>query len=188
MILSTLQAAYRRIYDRGLHQMGQAYWGMILAHLGVATTVIGIAVSTAYGVQDDVQMEPGEKVALLDYSVEFMSQEPLSGPNYKGTKAQFKISYKGKSKLIYPEKRLYTIGQMAMTESAIDVTPFRDIYIALGELLSTNSWSVRLYYKPLIRWIWSGGFMILAGGFFALTDRRYYQKRYSAVRTQELEA
>ncbi|MCW8386027.1 heme lyase CcmF/NrfE family subunit [Fluoribacter dumoffii] len=188
VILSTLQAAYRRIYDRGLHQMGQAYWGMILAHLGVATTVIGIAVSTAYGVQDDVQMEPGEKVALLDYSVEFMSQEPLSGPNYKGTKAQFKISYKGKSKLIYPEKRLYTIGQMAMTESAIDVTPFRDIYIALGELLSTNSWSVRLYYKPLIRWIWSGGFMILAGGFFALTDRRYYQKRYSAVRTQELEA
>lgn len=116
-----------------------------------------------------------------------MQQEPLSGPNYKGTKAQFKINYQGKTKMIYPEKRLYTIGQMPMTESAIDVTPFRDIYIALGEPLTNDSWSVRLYYKPLIRWIWAGGFMILAGGFFALTDRRYYRKRQSvAVGVQEL--
>lgn len=189
VILSTLHAAYRRIYDRGLYQVGQAFWGMILAHLGVATTVIGIAVSTAYGVQDDVQMEPGKKVMILGYSIEFMHQEPLIGPNYKGTKAQFKISYHGKTKLIYPEKRLYTVGQMAMTESAIDVTPFRDIYVALGEPLTNSSWSVRLYYKPLIRWIWAGGFMILAGGFFALTDRRYYQKRRSAVMSaQELKA
>ncbi|MCW8407923.1 heme lyase CcmF/NrfE family subunit [Legionella sp. PATHC035] len=188
VIMSTVKAAYRRIFDRGLTQVGQAYWGMILAHLGVATTVIGIAVSTAYGVQDDVQMEPGKKVALLDYSIAFMSQEPLSGPNYKGTRAQFEISYKGKTKLIYPEKRLYNIGQMAMTESAIDVTPFRDIYVALGEPLTNDSWSVRLYYKPLIRWIWAGGFMILAGGFFALTDRRYYQKKAIVVRAQELKA
>ncbi|KTD40711.1 heme lyase CcmF/NrfE family subunit [Legionella parisiensis] len=189
VILSTLQAAYRRIFDRGLYKVGQAFWGMILAHLGVATTVIGIAVSTAYGVQDDVQMEAGKKVFLLGYSIEFMHQEPLIGPNYKGTKAQFKINYQGKSKLIYPEKRLYTVGQMAMTESAIDVTPFRDIYVALGEPLTDNSWSVRLYYKPLIRWIWGGGFMILAGGFFALTDRRYYQKRQQAlIAARELKA
>lgn len=189
VILSTFQAAYRRIFDRGLYQVGQAFWGMILAHLGVATTVIGIAVSTAYGVQDDVPMELGKKVSLLGYSIEFIHQEPLIGPNYKGTKAQFKINYQGKSKLIYPEKRLYTVGQMAMTESAIDVTPFRDIYVALGEPLADNSWSVRLYYKPLIRWIWAGGFMILAGGFFALTDRRYYQKRQQAIiGTQELKA
>ncbi|WP_454784081.1 heme lyase CcmF/NrfE family subunit [Legionella sp. WA2024007413] len=189
VILSTIQAAYKRIYERGLFQVGQAYWGMILAHLGVATTVIGIAVSTAYGVQDDVQMEPGKKVSLQGYSIEFVQQESLSGPNYKGTKAQFKINYQGRTKMIYPEKRLYTIGQMPMTESAIDVTPFRDIYIALGEPLTSDSWSVRLYYKPLIRWIWAGGFMILAGGFFALTDRRYYQKRQSIVgAVQELKA
>ncbi|MBI2785132.1 MAG: heme lyase CcmF/NrfE family subunit [Legionella longbeachae] len=177
VILSTVQATFKRIYDRGLYHVGQAYWGMIIAHLGVAATVIGIAVSTAYGVQDDVQMEVGKKVALLGYSIEFVHQEPLSGPNYKGTKAEFKIDYRDKSKLIYPEKRIYTIGQMPMTESAIDVTPFRDIYVALGEPLRANSWSVRIYYKPLIRWIWAGGFMILLGGFLALTDRRYYKKK-----------
>ncbi|MGL5743209.1 MAG: heme lyase CcmF/NrfE family subunit [Legionella sp.] len=189
VILSTLQAIYKRIFDRGLFKVGQAYWGMVIAHLGVAATVIGIAVSTTYGVQDDVQMEPGSKVNLLNYSIEFVQQEPLSGPNYKGTKAQFKINYQGKTKLIYPEKRLYTVGQMAMTESAIDVTPFRDIYIALGEPLSKDSWSVRLYYKPLILWIWTGGFMILAGGLLALTDRRYYQKKQKEViGVQELNA
>lgn len=136
-----------------------------------------------------MDLRPGKKVTLLDYSIEFVSQEPLFGPNYKGTRAEFKIGYRDQSKLINPEKRLYNIGQMAMTESAIDVTPFRDIYVALGEPLTDNSWSVRLYYKPLIRWIWAGGFMILAGGFFALTDRRYYKKRQSsALGVAELKA
>jgi len=187
--LSTLAAVSKRISERGIAQVGQAYWGMVLAHCGVAATVIGIAVSTAYGVQDDVEMAPGKKLDLVGYNIEFISQSPLNGPNYKGTKAQFKISYKDKSRLIYPEKRIYTVGQMAMTESAIDVTPFRDIYVALGEPLNENSWSVRVYYKPFVRWIWSGGFMILAGGFFALTDRRYYQKKQAVgVSAKELTA
>jgi len=189
VILSTVQAVSKRIKDRGLAQVGQAYWGMVLAHCGVAATVIGIAVSTAYGVQDDVRLAVGKKVDLVGYTIEFLSQNALVGPNYSGTRAQFKISHQGNSRLIYPEKRLYTIGQMAMTESAIDVTAFRDIYVALGEHLTDDTWSVRLYYKPFVRWIWGGGFMILAGGFFALTDRRYYQKRRSVVlSSRELKA
>jgi cytochrome c-type biogenesis protein CcmF len=181
VILSTAQAVYRRINDRGLARVGQAYWGMVLAHCGVAATVIGIAVSTSYGLQKDVLMTPGKKIDLVGYQIEFVNQTPLDGPNYKGTQAQFKISYHGQETLIYPEKRLYTIGQMAMTESAIDVTPFRDIYVALGEALTNDSWSVRLYYKPFVRWIWGGGFLILAGGFLALADRRYYQRRVVAA-------
>jgi cytochrome c-type biogenesis protein CcmF len=181
IVLSTTKAVIKRINERGgFTGVGQAYWGMVLAHFGVAASVIGIAVSTAYGVQDDVQMQPGKKIDLVGYSIEFVNQKPLDGPNYKGTQAQFSITHHNKTKLIYPEKRLYTIGQMAMTESAIDVTPFRDIYVALGEPLNGDSWSVRLYYKPFVRWIWAGGFMILAGGFLALTDRRYYQKRQTA--------
>lgn len=177
VLLNTLYAAYKKIKDRGVAGVGQAYWGMVLAHCGVASTVIGIAVSTAYGVQDDVRMSPGKQINLVGYNIEFIRQTPLNGPNYKGTRAEFSIKYQGKTKSIFPEKRLYTIGQMPMTESAIDVTPFRDIYIALGEPLSDDAWSVRIYYKPLVRWIWAGGFMILAGGVLALTDRRYYQRR-----------
>ncbi|KTD62785.1 heme lyase CcmF/NrfE family subunit [Legionella shakespearei] len=189
VILSTLSAVFKRISERGLMGVGQTYWGMVIAHCGVAASVIGIAVSTAYGIQDDVQMFPGKKVDLAGYQIEFISQSALKGPNYKGTRTRFEISHDGKSKVIYPEKRVYNIGQMAMTESAIDVTPFRDIYVALGEPLSTDSWSVRVYFKPFVRWIWAGGFMILAGGFLALTDRRYYQKRrVVAVQAKELTA
>ncbi|HAT1820542.1 TPA: heme lyase CcmF/NrfE family subunit [Legionella pneumophila] len=181
VLLSTANAAYHKIRDRGVAGVGQAYWGMVLAHCGVAATVIGIAVSTAYGVQDDVRMSPGKQVNLLDYHIGFINQTPLNGPNYKGTRAEFSIQYRNKTRQIFPEKRVYTIGQMPMTESAIDVTPFRDIYIALGEPLSEDAWSVRIYYKPLVRWIWAGGFMILAGGVLALTDRRYYKKRQAPV-------
>jgi cytochrome c-type biogenesis protein CcmF len=177
VILSTLSSLLKRATDRGIAGIGQAYGGMVLAHCGVAITVIGIAVSTAYGVQDDVSMAPGKLIKLQDYSIKFVNQKSINGPNYKGTQAKFEISYRNKVKFIYPEKRVYTVGQMAMTESAIDVTPFRDIYIALGEPLNDGAWSVRVYFKPFIRWIWGGGFMILAGGVFALTDRRYFQRR-----------
>lgn len=177
VLLSTSFSVHKRISERGVFRVGQAYWGMVLAHFGVAVTVIGIAVSANYGIQDDVQMAPGNSVDLAGYQIAFIAQTTLDGPNYKGTQAEFNIKHHERSHLIYPEKRIYTIGQMAMTESAIDVSAFRDIYVALGEPLSDNSWSVRLYYKPFIRWIWAGGFMILVGGFLALTDRRYYQKR-----------
>ncbi len=186
VILSTLSSCIKRISERGFSHLGRAYWGMVLAHCGVAITVIGIAVSTNYGVQDDVRLAPGNKINLVGYQIEFINQIALRGPNYSGTQAEFKITYHNTSHFIYPEKRIYTIGQMAMTESAIDVTPFRDIYVALGEPLDEQAWSVRLYYKPLVRWIWGGGFMILAGGFAALSDRRYYRKpRASIVRMQE---
>lgn len=185
---STLYAAYNKIKERGFLNVGQAYWGMILAHCGVAVSVIGIAISTAYGVQDDVQLAPGKSIDLVGYTIDFIKQSALNGPNYTGTTTEFKISHAGRSKIIYPEKRLYTIGQMPMTESAIDVTPFRDIYVALGEPLNDKAWSVRVYYKPLVRWIWAGGFIILAGGFLALTDRRYYQRKQRAAAARELPA
>ena len=106
-----------------------------------------------------------------------MNQSALKGPNYEGTRAEFSIQHNNQVRTIYPEKRIYNVGQMALSDSAIDVTPFRDIYIALGEPLPSEAWSVRLYYKPFVRWIWAGGFVMLLGGFLALSDRRYYKKR-----------
>lgn len=177
VILSTVKLIHIRSKQRGLRNLGQAFWGMVLAHCGVAATVIGIAVSNSYGIQDDVKMAPGESVSLAGYTIKFLREIPLEGANYHGTQAHFAIRHKDKGTVIYPEKRIYNVGQMAMTEAAIDVNPFRDIYVALGEPLDDKAWSVRLYYKPFVRWIWGGGFMILAGGLLALADRRYYQKR-----------
>ncbi len=177
VILSTLIFLRVKIKQRGIKGLSSAMWGMALAHCGVAATVLGITISSNYGIQDDVKMAPGETVTLAGYRIQFMQEQPLQGPNYHGTRAEFKIATSSNEKLIFPEKRIYNVGKMPMTDAAIDVTPFRDVYVALGEPLDDVSWSVRLYYKPFIRWIWGGGFMILAGGLLALMDRRYYQSR-----------
>lgn len=175
VIFSTLTLLYIRYRKRTLLSASQSFWGMILAHCGLAVTVIGVAVSSGYGIQDDVKMALGEHVTLSGYTIYFQSQEALKGPNYTGTRARFQIQNHHKAAVIFPEKRVYNVGQMALTDSAIDVTPFRDIYIALGEPLGDSSWAVRLYFKPFIRWIWGGGFLILVGGLLALADRRYYR-------------
>ena len=177
VVFSTGKAVLVRIKQRGIWALGQAYWGMVVAHCGVAVTVIGIAVSSGYGIQDDVKMAPGDSTTLAGYQVSFVSESALQGANYHGSRVRFLLTGKHRSVDIYPEKRIYNVGKMAMTDSAIDITLFRDIYIALGEPLDDDAWSVRLYYKPFVRWIWGGGFMILAGGLLALSDRRYYLKR-----------
>ena len=177
VLLSTFKALYLRVKQQGLGTIGRSFSGMVVAHCGVAVTVIGITVSSGYGIQDDVKMSPGDQVTLAGYQITYVNEAPLHGANYHGTRARFSISSFGRSIDIYPEKRLYQVGGMAMTDSAIDVNLFRDIYIALGEPIGRDAWSVRLYYKPFIRWIWGGGFLILLGGLLALSDRRYYKVR-----------
>lgn len=174
VILSTLKALVARIQKQGFFSVRLAYWGMVVAHCGVAITAIGIAFSTGYGMQKDVKMAPGDTTQFAEYEIGFMHESENIGPNYHGMRADFQIKHGNSVKTIYPEKRIYDVGKMPMTESAIDVTPFRDVYIALGEPLDDNAWSVRMYYKPLVRWIWAGGFLILFGGVLALADSRYY--------------
>ncbi|KTD25474.1 cytochrome C-type biogenesis protein CcmF [Legionella lansingensis] len=186
VIASTCKFVVARCKQRGILNLGQAFWGMVLAHCGVAITVIGISLSTNYGIQDDVRMAPGDRANLAGYTIQFINESSLKGANYHGARARFAVTHDHKTNMIYPEKRIYNVGQMAMTESAIDVSPFRDIYVALGEPLDDKAWSVRLYYKPFVRWIWGGGFMILVGGLFALADRRYYRRRQKTVEAQEV--
>ena len=178
ILLSSGQALVKRLKSQNNSTFSQAFLGMLVAHCGVAVTIIGIVVSSGYGLSDDMRMQPGDTVSFAGYSIAFMKETELVGPNYHGTQAHVTVANKkGTYTTIYPEKRIYNVGKMAMTDSAIDVTPFRDIYVALGEPLENNAWSVRLYYKPFVRWIWAGGFFILAGGVLAMSDRRYYKKK-----------
>ncbi len=186
VFLSTAKLLYIRSQQRGFFNLSQGFWGMLIAHCGVAFVVIGISLSSNYGLQDDLRISPGERINFAGFALEFIKESPLTGPNYQGTKAEFAITNGSRKKIIYPEKRIYKIGQMAMTEAAIDVTPFRDIYLALGEPLAGGAWSIRLYYKPFIRWIWGGGLTILIGGLVALSDRRYYQKKATLLNGSEL--
>lgn len=176
IILSTFKFIAIKIKKQGIWQISRSAWGMVLAHVGIAVTAIGITVSSGYGVQKDLKMTPGEQEMLAGYVISFDRFKSLTGANYHGIRTSFTIHRGEHVKTIYPEKRIYDVGRMAMTESAIDVNPFRDLYIALGEPLGDKAWSVRIYYKPFIRWIWGGGFFMLVGGLLAMSDRRYFKR------------
>lgn len=172
IITSTLTSLFLRIKQK--KAIVQSYIGMLLAHLGVAVSVIGVTMSSGYGQHDDIKLSAGVRTTLAGYSIQLVNEVGLKGVNYHGSRVCFHVTSAQHTQTICPEKRIYDVTGMPMTESAIDVTPFRDIYIALGDPLDNNAWTVRLYYKPFVRWIWSGGFLMMLGGFVALTDRRYY--------------
>ncbi|OGV31634.1 MAG: c-type cytochrome biogenesis protein CcmF [Legionellales bacterium RIFCSPHIGHO2_12_FULL_35_11] len=164
IILSTIKLIAQRYRKINI-------WAMSIAHIGVALIIIGISVSNGYGVQKDVKLAPNQHEHLLDYVIKFISTTTIQGPNYHGIRAHFIVHTGDKQRHIYPEKRIYNTSQTAMTEAAIDVNPFRDLYIALGEPLGSDSWSVRIYFKPLVRFIWGGGLLILIGGLISLFNK-----------------
>ena len=173
------RATYRDTFWRGITKLSRSHWGMILAHLGVAMTVWGIAFSQNYSIERDVRMNVGDTVQIAGYDFTFKGISDANGPNYVGGKAQIDISRDGKHETtLYAEKRLYTVSKMPMTEAAIDWGFSRDLYAALGEKLDNNAWALRLYYKPLIRWIWLGGLFMALGGVLCMFDRRY---RFSQI-------
>lgn len=168
------RATHRESFFKGITKLSRSHWGMILAHLGVAMTVWGIAFSQNFSIERDVRMAVGDTVQIADYDFKFTGVSDANGPNYMGGKAQIDISKDGKPEAtLFAEKRFYTVSKMPMTEAAIDWGFTRDLYVALGEKIEDNSWALRLYYKPFIRWIWIGGLFMALGGLLCMFDRRY---------------
>ena len=168
------RATYREGFFKGITKLSRSHWGMILAHLGIAMTVWGIAFSQNYSVERDVRMKVGDSVEIADYTFTFSGVHDVNGPNYLGGLAQIDVTHDGQPEAtLKAEKRFYTVSKMSMTEAAIDWGLTRDLYVALGEKLDDNSWALRLYYKPFIRWIWLGGLFMALGGLLCMFDRRY---------------
>ena len=139
------RATYRDTFWRGITKLSRSHWGMILAHLGVAMTVWGIAFSQNYSIERDVRMNVGDTVQIAGYDFTFKGISDANGPNYVGGKAQIDISRDGKHETtLYAEKRLYTVSKMPMTEAAIDWGFSRDLYAAIGEKLDNNARALRL--------------------------------------------
>ncbi|EDK14569.1 cytochrome c-type biogenesis protein CcmF [Haemophilus influenzae 22.4-21] len=176
LVLYELQqrATHRESFFVGVRKLSRSHWGMMLAHLGVAMTVWGIAFSQNFSVERDVRMKVGENAQIGRYDFKFAGVTDENGPNYIGGKAQIDISKDGQPEAsLLAEKRFYTVSRMSMTEAAIAGGLTRDLYVALGEKLEDNSWALRLYYKPFIRWIWIGGLFMALGGLLCMFDRRY---------------
>lgn len=147
--------------------------GMSVAHTGFAILVIGIMLSSLLNQERNVRVKEGDEVSIGPYQFYFQNTKGVEGPNYRGIQANFSVSkHKRHITNLYPEKRIYLVRDMVMTKVDIHPGIFRDLYIALGEPLNDKAWSVRMYYKPFIRWIWFGGILMIIGGILAMRKRR----------------
>ena len=161
-----------------------SYYGMLIAHLGVAVFIIGVTFVTQFDVEQDIRMSPGQTVELAGHTFRFDGAKAIRGPNYHADQGTIRVfNNEGQEvAVLSPEKRTYLVQTKPMTEAGIDAGFMRDIYVSLGETLGNGDWSLRLYYKPVVRWIWLGGLMIAIGGLLAASDRRY---RIATVRSAQ---
>ena len=157
-----------------MRQQPRSYWGMVLAHLGVGVFIIGVTSVKGYEVERDVRMDVGDTIVVGGYTFKFLGTREVTGPNYRASRGAVEVSRDGRAiETLYPEKRTYDAQGMPMTEAAIHNGPFRDLYVSLGEPVANGAWSVRVYYKPFVIWIWGGCVLMALGGLLAILDRRY---------------
>jgi cytochrome c-type biogenesis protein CcmF len=157
-----------------LAALPRAYWGMVIAHCGIAVFIVGVTMVKGFEVEQDLRMNVGETATIGGYTFRFDGAKNVKGPNYLAARGSFYVTRDGRDVTeMYPEKRFYPVQKQTMTEAAIDTGLLRDLYVSLGEPLENGAWSVRLYHKPFIDWIWGGCLIMALGGVLAMSDRRY---------------
>ncbi|MDF3936773.1 heme lyase CcmF/NrfE family subunit [Pseudomonas citronellolis] len=163
--------------------LNRSYWGMQVAHLGIAVCAIGVVLTSQFSAQRDLRMAPGETVELAGYQFAFEGTKHFEGPNFTSDKGTIRVTRDGNEvAVLHPEKRLYSVQRSMMTEAGIHGSLTRDLYVALGEPLDNGAWAVRLHIKPFVRFIWLGGLLTALGGVLAALDRRYRLKVKTRVR------
>jgi cytochrome c-type biogenesis protein CcmF len=158
-----------------LARQSRSFWGMVVAHLGVGVFIVGVTMVRGYETERDVKMAVGDSVVVGGHRFTFKGVDEVQGPNYVAARGRVEVQREGggSTRTMHPEKRVYKVQGMPMTEAAIDTGLFRDLYVSLGEMLDDKSWTVRVYHKPFVDWIWGGAFIMGLGGLLAVADRRY---------------
>ena len=179
IVLGNLWQVWERIRHSdnrwaGLARQAPAFYGMMLAHTGFALSIVGIAISSHFSTEIHQRMGPGDSAAFAGYRFTMEELRVVPGPNYTATEARVSVAKNGRYVTeLRSQKRLYTVREMPMTEAGIDAGLLRDLYISLGEPLDAGDWSIRLYHKPFVRWIWLGAILMALGGLLSACDRRY---------------
>ncbi len=173
-----LRIAPQRTLGGKLGANPAAWYGMLLAHLGVAVFIIGVTMVNGYEVEQNVPLDVGQGITVRGEEYIFRGVSPVTGPNYRGVAGTIEVRRGGELvKTLRPEKRVYNASGQTMTEAAINTGFLGDRYVSLGEPVSdkgdAGAWGVRVYAKPFVDWIWGGAFLMALGGFIAMSDRRY---------------
>ena len=181
--------AVTRWVDRLRAQTG-SWYGMLLAHLGVAVFAVGVTLVSHLGTEQELRMDVGSTAQVGRHAFRLDRVDNVGGPNYAALRARFEVRDAGGQPVeIIAEKRLYRASQTSMTEVGLRRGFLQDLYISLGEPLDDGrAWSVRIYVKPFVNWIWLGCVLMALGGLTAVGDRRYrlrVRRREASVRAGE---
>jgi len=175
IVLSSLIEPVQRL--RKGHSLSAGVLGMSVAHLGLALFIIGATVVESYKQETDLSLRPGQSIEHAGFVFTMNSLREVAGPNYRAMESEVVVTHEGKQvAVLHPQKRVYRVQQNPMTEAGIDGAWNRDLFVAMGEELGDGAWSVRLQYKPMVRFIWLGAFVAALGGLIATFDRRYRQR------------
>ena len=164
-------------YAYGLYQSQKkimlTHWAMIISHMGIAVLALGIVMNKSYSEERQVKMRPGDSVLLAGYEFQFKNTYKINQDNYTSIVADFSVLQKNhRIETLSAEQRIFSSHEQTMSKPGVLYNSTRDLYLALGAPLQDGNWSVRIYYKPCVRWIWFGGFMLLIGGLLSLLAYR----------------
>jgi cytochrome c-type biogenesis protein CcmF len=157
---------------RAIHLPRSAY-GMTFAHLGLAVSVAGFAAS-AFDKEAIEILKPGGSIDIAGYHLTLESVNQLPGPNYTADDATIRVTRDGQLvKMMHPERRFFPLQKQTTGETSIRTNFVSDLYVALGDSDTAGDWTVRVYWKPLVPWIWMGAIIMAFGGVVSLSDRRW---------------
>ncbi|MEW6330726.1 MAG: heme lyase CcmF/NrfE family subunit [Pseudomonadota bacterium] len=146
------------------------HYGGMIVHFGIVIIALGLVGSGLFRSEAAINMSPGDLVEVGGERLRFEGVTPVRGPNYEAMQASLTLLDSGRA--VQPERRQYMRQEMPMTETGIDSTMLRDVYVAMGDATGENRWAVHIYVNPLVRFIWTGGLIILAGLLLSLSGRR----------------
>ena len=155
--------------------------GMIIAHLGIGLLILGITGSSVWQEEKITQMKIGNETNIQEYNIILKEINEIKGPNYLALQGNFFVYDKNKNIIakLKPENRFYPIRNNFTTEASIHTNLLRDLYIVLGEGNLNDGWVVRIYYNPLVIWIWIGALTIFLGGIVSMNSNLKKLQRLS---------
>ena len=160
----------KEVYRRFVN-LPRSAWGAATAHFALGVMVAGITVSSVWQIEKIQIMRPGDKVEIAGYTILFDGAGRVEGPNYNALQGSFSV-FEGADKVttLLPEKRSYPAENSDTTEAAIHTNLYSDLYIVLGDADGKGGWATRIYFNPLVPWIWVGAILMAVGGSLWLTD------------------
>jgi len=165
-------ASIMPLRGRSLRRLPLAVWGMVVAHLGVAVSLFGMASDTAFTVEKLVAANPGDSVEVGPWRATLKAVEPVAGPNWTALEGRVAVSYRGgKTSVMTPQSREFWAPVQQTNEAALLTRWNGQLYAVLGQEGEDGRWQLRLWWKPFVTWIWYGGVLIALGGLLALIGR-----------------